>query len=127
MPNQWLNLVGRIYSLDTLDQRLTKSSEMTRGFAQPSKWRSPEFYFYYVVFLVIPPLMFKSVYDVSKGNDNCDGDGDGESVEMLRRVLFRLELTVGQNHIQTIRDSLIFYPTAGFPVAKWSVPCSDKD
>lgn len=31
----------------------------------PSKWATPEFFLYYVVFVVAVPLMFKSVYDVS--------------------------------------------------------------
>ena len=32
----------------------------------PSLWNSPEFYVYYLIFLVCVPLMFKAVYDVSK-------------------------------------------------------------
>lgn len=35
--------------------------------AQPSRWRTTEFYFYYLCFLTIPFLMVKAVYDVSKG------------------------------------------------------------
>lgn len=35
--------------------------------AQPSLWNTPEFYFYYLVFLICIPLMIKSVIDVSKG------------------------------------------------------------
>ncbi|KAF2459504.1 glycerol:H+ symporter [Lineolata rhizophorae] len=34
--------------------------------AQPSKWNTWEFYFYYVVFIVAVPNMFKAVYDVSQ-------------------------------------------------------------
>lgn len=34
--------------------------------AQPSRWNTPEFYFYYLVFLTVVPMMFKSVYDVSQ-------------------------------------------------------------
>jgi hypothetical protein len=34
--------------------------------AQPSKWTTPEFYFYYFVFLTVVPYMFWVVYDVSK-------------------------------------------------------------
>ncbi|MCJ1399254.1 glycerol transporter [Xylographa trunciseda] len=34
--------------------------------ASPPLWRTPEFYLYYVVFIVCIPLMFKAVYDVSK-------------------------------------------------------------
>lgn len=32
----------------------------------PSQWNTPEFYFYYLVFLVAVPYMFKTGYDVSK-------------------------------------------------------------
>ncbi|KAI4126802.1 MAG: hypothetical protein LQ338_003561 [Usnochroma carphineum] len=92
----------RLFSLDTLDTRFTKSScasstasgsanstridparplpgldvhdgtsknrtaeSRERESTRPSKWSTPEFYFYYLVFLVAIPLMFKSVYDVS--------------------------------------------------------------
>lgn len=37
---------------------------------QPSRWRTPEYYFYYFCFITIVPLMFKVPYDVSKGV-NC--------------------------------------------------------
>lgn len=82
-----------IYSLDVLDSRLTTSSttplrntdaniteaklppqnhQHVKNNAkvpniQPSKWNTFEFYIYYLVFLTIPVLMVKSVYDVSKG------------------------------------------------------------
>ena len=79
-----------LYSLDTLDKRLTtpsgvpqgnkvqldpakptpsedvktRSSELRNG-ASPPLWKTPEFLGYYIVFLVCVPLMFKTVYDVS--------------------------------------------------------------
>lgn len=79
----------RLYSLDTLDTRLTTSSttpiktaisDSTRdptagkdaraqeiaSRAQPSKWNTPEFYFYYFVFITVVPMMFKTVIDVSQ-------------------------------------------------------------
>ena len=88
-----LGSLGRIYTLDTLDSRLTISSktpprkpEATIAEAKlpakealqngkpgqlsgvrPSKWNTMEFYFYYFCFLAIPFFMVKSVYDVSKG------------------------------------------------------------
>jgi hypothetical protein len=37
-----------------------------RPVAQPSKWRTPEFKFYYLVFLTIVPYMFWIAYDVSR-------------------------------------------------------------
>lgn len=93
---QWLQTLQRLFSLDTLDTRFTTSSktpprkatdsiatekpsvqqplgrpgesveaESLPG-AQASRWQTPEFYFYYLCFLTIPPLMFKAVYDVSQ-------------------------------------------------------------
>ncbi|RDW75975.1 hypothetical protein BP5796_06796 [Coleophoma crateriformis] len=40
-----------------------------RPIAQPSKWNTPEFYFYYLVFLVVVPYMFWIAYDVSRPSD----------------------------------------------------------
>ena len=87
-----LHYAARLYSLDTLDTRFTTSSktppshidparpspdeasykkgrsgagELAKG-ASPSRWRSPEFIYHGLVFLVAVPLMFKTVYDVSK-------------------------------------------------------------
>ncbi|CAL3972291.1 unnamed protein product [Diplocarpon coronariae] len=37
-----------------------------RPIAQPSKWNTAEFYFYYVVFLTVVPSMFWVAYDVSR-------------------------------------------------------------
>lgn len=34
--------------------------------AQPSKWKTPEFYFYYFIFLTIVPYMFWVPYTVSR-------------------------------------------------------------
>ncbi|KAJ5835637.1 Membrane bound O-acyl transferase MBOAT [Penicillium robsamsonii] len=73
----WLR---RVYSLDTLDTRFTSSNpaQDTRGAskdaranaitqgASPSLWRTPEFFVYYLFFIVLVPLMFKTVIDVSK-------------------------------------------------------------
>lgn len=87
-----LQYVEKLYSLDTLDTRLTTSSksppsridparpspddapykkgrsgagELAKG-ANPPRWRSPEFIYHGLVFLVAVPLMFKTAYDVSK-------------------------------------------------------------
>jgi hypothetical protein len=59
----------RLYSLDTLDTRFanSKSSSTIQAEASLSKWRTPEFYIYYVIFIVVVPQMFKVSYDVSKG------------------------------------------------------------
>lgn len=91
-----LSFLRRLYSLDTLDTRFTISSTTppkqvasepridpakpspseSKNAAradprapgpQPSKWNTPEFYLYYLVFLTAIPSMFYVVYDVSKG------------------------------------------------------------
>jgi hypothetical protein len=43
-----------------------KTDRNGRPIAQPSKWKTPEFYFYYFVFLTIVPYMFWVAYDVSR-------------------------------------------------------------
>ena len=68
-----------IFSLDTLDSRLTArspsppkipplaQSQRLRAEASPSRWRTPEFWLYYAVFAVAIPWIFKTTYDISKG------------------------------------------------------------
>lgn len=74
----FLHGLRRLYSLETLDTRFTvasstpaKAAETGQSAkdaraqaiaqdAQPPKWRTPEFYFYYLVFLTVVPMMFKS-------------------------------------------------------------------
>ena len=88
---EFLNYFRRLYTLNTLDTRFTTSSNAPQkapngarvetsksisgddsskrsatGDTQPSKWNTPEFYVYYLVFIVAIPSMFKAVYDVSK-------------------------------------------------------------
>jgi hypothetical protein len=75
----WLR---RVYSLDTLDTRFTSSATpahdtrpsskdaRTNTIAQgapPPLWRTPEFFIYYLFFITLVPLMFKTVIDASKG------------------------------------------------------------
>lgn len=82
-----LSYLGKVYDLDTLDTRFTNSSSVpyqtviearsdpvagreaaskALARAQPSKWRTPEFYLYYAVFALAVPYMFWSAYDVSR-------------------------------------------------------------
>lgn len=42
----------------------SKAIEHNDG-SSPSRWKSPEFMFYAIIFLIAVPLMFRSVYDVS--------------------------------------------------------------
>ena len=67
---------------DTIDARVDPASSIKRDqsipgvgvrtdhsgrpIAQPSKWKTPEFYFYYFVFITVVPYMFWVAYDVSK-------------------------------------------------------------
>lgn len=75
-----------VYSLNTLDTRFTTPSSVPYKAAadsrdgngkretigkpdkrvQPSRWATPEFFFYYFVFLVTVPRMFWVAYDVSR-------------------------------------------------------------
>lgn len=81
----WLR---RLYSLDTLDTRFTvsantslkavpdtrastgdkstRTSSLPNG-ASPPKWKTPEFWVYYLFFITLVPLMFKTVIDISQG------------------------------------------------------------
>ena len=127
------NLLKRLYSLDTLDTRFTISSKTPPSVekdiklqgrdvpgisvgsnskakpsdAQPSKWRTREFYFYYVVFILAVPMMFKVTYDVSKGEKVIYNN---EGSRMLRSL---------QSHIPTTPDSPAFSLLAGSQDTKW--------
>ena len=82
-----LSFLRSIYTLDTLDTRFTTSSttsyktvidsrgekgvkdaqkEKIASRASPSKWKTPEFYFYYLVFAICVPLMLWIPYSVSR-------------------------------------------------------------
>lgn len=77
----------KVYDLDTLDTRFTSSTSVpyqtvidarddpaverevaarARSSAPPPKWRTPEFFLYYIVFIVVVPYMFWVAYDVSR-------------------------------------------------------------
>ena len=88
--------VQSIYALDTIDTRFTSSASTphksvtdersdpagsgskkdgsARGASvrtdsnliEPSKWNTPEFYFYYFIFITAIPYMFWIAYDVSR-------------------------------------------------------------
>jgi hypothetical protein len=81
-----LSFLRDVYDLDTLDTRFTNSSSTPyntviesrgdaaaskerasrfSGKAEPSRWRTPEFFFYYLVFIICVPLMFWTAYTAS--------------------------------------------------------------
>lgn len=77
----------KLFHLETLDLRFTTSSkaplpdpvkpdsrakpDTVTANASPPLWRTPEFYFYYLVFIVCVPLMFHAVYEVSQRQSHC--------------------------------------------------------
>jgi protein-cysteine N-palmitoyltransferase HHAT len=84
-----ISFLQQLYSLDTLDTRFTipartplkaanagpaqdiklqdeKSPATLPPGASPSRWRTPEFYFYALIHLIVVPQMFKAVVDVSQ-------------------------------------------------------------
>ncbi|KAK4967017.1 hypothetical protein LTR28_003036, partial [Elasticomyces elasticus] len=125
----------KLFSLDTLDSRFTASAKTPpkelseasidpaksldpkaaahdqpfRGvLAQPSKWRTPEFYVYYFCFLTIVPFMFKAVYDISKGD-----------LLLLKVVsLYRVLTVPSQSRIPTTLSLPLYSLKAGYPVGK---------
>ena len=60
-----MGFLGRLYKAETLDTRFASKTGQRLPDARPSKWNTPEYYFYYLCFLIIPFFMGKSVYDVS--------------------------------------------------------------
>ncbi|EAQ92654.1 hypothetical protein CHGG_00889 [Chaetomium globosum CBS 148.51] len=76
-----LGFLSSLYDLDTLDTRFTTPSSVPYRVASdkreddnkvvdkqvdPPKWKSLEFYLYYLVFLTVVPYMFWVAYDVSR-------------------------------------------------------------
>jgi protein-cysteine N-palmitoyltransferase HHAT len=82
-----LHASQKLFHLETLDLRFTTSSkaplpdpvkpgtqakpDTVAANASPPLWRTPEFYFYYLVFIVCVPLMFHAVYEVSQRQFPC--------------------------------------------------------
>ncbi|KAH6845318.1 MBOAT, membrane-bound O-acyltransferase family-domain-containing protein [Chaetomium sp. MPI-CAGE-AT-0009] len=78
-----LSFLSGLYDLDTLDTRFTTPSSVPYRVAsdkreddkvvdkrvEPPKWKSLEFYLYYLVFLIVVPYMFWVAYDVSRPSD----------------------------------------------------------
>jgi hypothetical protein len=60
-----MGFLGRLYKAETLDTRFASKTGQKLPNAQPSKWNTPEYWFYFLCLLTIPIFMVKSVYDVS--------------------------------------------------------------
>lgn len=86
-----LRYLRKVYDLDTLDTRFTSPTSVpyqtvidsrgdvviereaaakARSSAPPSKWWTPEFFLYYLVFIFVVPYMFWIAYDVSKRKES---------------------------------------------------------
>lgn len=92
-----------------LQQQRRHGSDAISTSSSRSRWKTPEFMFYYAVFLLAIPLMFKSVYEVSNRKV------PEPSVITVARNL----LTVRRQHrTPTTPNSSIFSPKAGYRVEK---------
>jgi protein-cysteine N-palmitoyltransferase HHAT len=78
-----LSFLRNLYDLDTLDTRFTTPSSVPYRAtndkreddailnkadkrAEPPKWKTPEYYLYYLVLVIAVPYMFWIAYDVSR-------------------------------------------------------------
>jgi hypothetical protein len=100
----WLR---RLYSLDTLDTRFTSSASAPAQAAADTRppaakdaranaiaqsahaplWRTPEFFVYYLFFITLVPLMFKTVVEASNGaclSDRTLLNGDADPLSLQR-------------------------------------------
>lgn len=66
-----------------------------RPIAQPSKWNTPEFYFYYFVFITVVPYMFWVAFDVSRRTYNQASSQEMEPDSEQRLTL----ITTSSSHI----------------------------
>lgn len=74
-----------------------KTDYSGRPIAQPSKWKTPEFYFYYFVFIITVPYMFWVAYDVSRRQSK-------------QAMLLAYKLTLGQPQTRiTINTNTSFH------------------
>ena len=134
-----LQSVGKLYSLDTLDTRFTTSSKsppshsdpvkaspnearssstkkktspdaLIEG-ASPSRWKTPEFLYHGLVFLFAVPLMFWTVYDVSKR--------EWLALKVILQDEYQWVIDQVQPLIRDTKNIRIFYHQDGF-LAVWS-------
>ncbi len=91
-----LSFLGRVYDVDTLDTRFKtatttpyktviearndpvaqrEAAAQNESRAGPSKWNTPEFYFYYLVFAFVMPCLLWIPYTVSRGKRLVQHEG----------------------------------------------------
>jgi hypothetical protein len=75
-------------TLSIQDERLN-DRKMAEN-ASPSKWRTPEFSFYFVVIAICLPLMVKCVYDVSQGQFKSYINSTQSIVDLCKRFASKL-------------------------------------
>lgn len=127
----WLYDLKKLYSLDTLDARFVppqpvnelkidsakaSSEEFRRrqngekvpslpNGAQPSRWKSSEFFYHYLIFIICVPLMVYTPYSISKG---------AWDVSLSATPL----LILSKLRIHAIQNLTLFFHLDGFGVAK---------
>jgi hypothetical protein len=129
-----ISFLRQLYSLDTLDTRFTtlprtplkaantdpaqaikpqddKPPATLPPGASPSRWRTPEFYLYALVHLVVVPQMFKAVVDVSQCTYSLIPG-------LPIRPATENPLTMTQLPIPTTPNSPTFSPLGGYRAAK---------
>lgn len=117
-----LGFLSSLYDLDTLDTRFTTPSSVPYRVASdkreddnkvvdkqvdPPKWKSLEFYLYYLVFLTVVPYMFWVAYDVSRRRSSPLSIVEGQA-----------GLTNGQHRIRDTTGLRTGLRTAGFRGAR---------
>lgn len=90
------------------EQSNVKQDQALQSGTQPSRWRTPEYYFYYLVFIVMVPLMFKVPFDVSQGKTRIK----------TWNVAGLTYMTI-QQVIRNIPNSSRCFQMDGFLVVKW--------
>ncbi|KAK5400786.1 glycerol transporter [Exophiala xenobiotica] len=117
-----------LYSLETLDTRFTNSPstplkavnentskpgerdrQVTPADLSPSRWKTPEFYFYAFVFLFCVPQMYWAVVEVSQRKE--------QQMSYLVHALTDMR----QPTRRTTQNTSIYCLQAGFSVEKWTI------
>ncbi len=85
----------------------------------PSRWNTPEFFVYYVVIIVVVPMMFKVTYDVSRGRAPFNLSIVFISACCVRfSVSMLADTPLTQNHIQIMAPTPIYLLRGGSRVAR---------